>query len=271
MLDMKSITSLNKDDIISHSIGTYDSRNITTKFCYNVALGGPTQTANGDVYVQCSFRHNIYRYRVLLRYESIEQKTIKGTSIKVPSTGGLTDISISREKLQLSDTVVDLIGMDQTSSASQESSFLYDSINFKDDQFTIDKISSSNRYVMNKEGPCSISDSDLGDILKSIQDNINTLQKNDDNADNNDGDDDDNDEEEQSIITMYAGNMIIDAPSVISNEEASISLTWIIRNYGIYRSTISFEAYQDSKSKPTKGVVVQPILKDFYIDELITC
>jgi len=269
MLDMKSATLLNKDDIISHSIGTYDKTNITTKFCYNVALGGPTQTPNGDVYIQCSFRHNIYRYRVLLRYESIEQKTIKGTSMKVPSTGGLTDISISREKLQLSDAVVDLSGMDQMSSANQESSFLYDSINFKDDQFTIDKISTSNRYVMNKDGPCSISDSDLGAILVSIQDNVNTLQKNDGN-DNDNGDDDD-DDEEQSIVTMYAGNMIIDAPSVISNEEAIISLTWIIGNHGIYRSTISFEAYQDSKSKPTKGVVVQPILKDFYIDELITC
>lgn len=233
---------------------------MTSKFCYNCALGGPTQTPNGDVYIQISFRYMIYRYRVLLRYEAIEYKTIKGTSLKVPSLGGLTDISISREKLQTGDDDIDFISLDQSSSLNQESLVLYEVTN----EFKFDKVSSGTRYNINDD-PIRINDNDMKEILLSIQEDINILKRNESNNQN----DIDEDNEDDSILTMYAGNMLINSPSIISDEESSLELSWIINNKVIYKATICFEAYRDTKTKPTKGAILQPLLKSFCVDEFL--
>ena len=262
MKDIKTVKSLKKDDIIEHNIATYDNQNLTSKFCHNCALGGPSQTPNGDIYIQFSFRYLTYRYRVLLRYEAIEYKTIKGTSLKVPSLGGLTDISISREKLQSGDDI------DLLSSSNQESSVLYDVTN----EFNFDKISSCTRYNMN-DNPIQLNDNDFKDILLTLQEDINTLKDNEDSKNKDDNEvnsENDNDEDNENILTKYAGNCIVQCPSIISDDDDSmIELSWIIQDKVVYRATVCFEAYRDTKTKPTKGVILQPLIKNFWIDEFL--
>jgi len=93
MKDMNmNIKSLKLNEIIDFPLAMYDSQNITSKFCYNIALSGPNQLKNNDILIQLSIRHHIYRYRILLHYEQIGSITLKGTSIKVPSSGGNINI-----------------------------------------------------------------------------------------------------------------------------------------------------------------------------------
>lgn len=265
-IDM-NITSLKLSEIVDYPLQFYDSQNITSKFCYNVALSGPNQLKNGDILIQFSIRHNNYRYRILIHYEQFDTITIKGTSLKVPSAGGLTDITISREKIQSNENIIELEGMNKISSLNFDSSILYNIDDFDDDYFKSEKIISSISYNLN-EDPREIEEIDLKLLLSSIEENINSLEISDNN--NNDSDNIDNDDENDDFINIFPGNFLILCPSIIdSNVSSSICASWIIkRDKVLYQANIKFDSYLDANKKGIKkdSDITQPLLSNFCVN-----
>ena len=187
----------------------------------------------------------------------------------------MTDITISREKIQNNENIIDLEGMNKISNSDFDSSILYSIDHFEDDYFKEDKILSCARYMIN-EDPCELED--LKETLHYIEDSISSRANNDidiniNDDNNNNNDDNDNDDGDlDDFIKIYPGNFFIACPSIIDSVETSnISACWIIKKDKVlYQANIKFDAYLDTKKKGIKKYndITQPLLSTFYVDEI---
>ena len=273
---------ITSDKIVSQNVATYQRPIISSKVCGSVAMGGPAMSRNG-LSIQFSFRHEDCRMRVMVAYEPSDFVAVPSTSIQIPSSLSMTDITISREK-RLDDN--------QVSSPLKElppaKSFTESNPHYLWRKTSMDdfggKFSGVRDIYLKTGGDVDAPRSEaipLGPLpfYEEYEENFQNALLAEDVLDIK-GDIDDDDQ--LDFAKIYDGGLLIEAPLVIlAGELSNVKISWSVPNSGgvsdsqtVYIADASFTSMNDAVNKTRRkrrgdNFVDQPILTDFSVQTLV--
>ena len=278
------------ENILLQKVATYEKPTLSSKVCGNVAMGGPGMSREG-LSIQFSFSHNDARMRVMIAYEPSDFVTVPSTSIQIPSSMSMSDITISREK-RLADT---------ESSATLTSlpplrDFTEAVPHFLFGKPSIEKDFGGNfagvkEFYRKPDGPATPANDDatrsqivplaplpfyeeyIGNLQSALKVE-NVVEKKDD--------DDDDEDDDMDFVKIFDGGLLIEAPLVIlAGDETDVKMSWSVPTTSdlstsrtVYIAEATFTAMNDVINKTRRKrrgdtFVDQPLLLDFSLQILV--
>lgn len=284
-VDFESDVAITADKILLQNVAVYQKSTLSSKVCGSVALGGPRMSREG-LSLQYSFRHGDCRMRVMIAYEPSDFVTVPSTSIQVPSSLSMSDITISRE-LRLMDGVTTPV----LTSLPSANSFTSVSSNFLWRKTSVDG-DFGGKFSGVKDiyrGLGSTVDSPAQEVVSSTA--LPIFEDYDESfrealsegkvleEASVDGDD----EDDLDFVKTYDGGLLIEAPLVILvGEESDVRVSWSVPTLEasasaaprtVYVAEASFTAMNDALNKTRRKrrgdtFIDQPILLDFTVQTL---
>ena len=275
--------TITADKILLQNVAVYQKSTLASRVCGSVALGGPRMSRDG-LSLQYSFRHGDCRMRVMIAYEPSDFVTVPSTSIQVPSSLSMSDITISRE-LRLTDGVTTpiLTSLPPAKSfTSASSNFLWRKTSIDSDfGGTFSGVKDIYRALgspADSPGHETVPSTALPifeDYDESFREALSEGKVSEETSD------DDDDEDDLDFVRMYDGGLLIEAPLVILvGEESDVRVSWSIPTTEVsaaartvYVAEASFTAMNDALNKTRrkrKGdtFIDQPVLLDFTVQTL---
>jgi hypothetical protein len=271
------------DKIVTQNVGTYQKPIIPSKVCGSVAMGGPAMSKNG-LSIQFSFRHDDTRMRVMVAYEPSDFVAVPSTSIQIPSSMSMSDITISREKRldadKASSTIKELPPAKMFTESNPHYLWRKTSMDDFGGQF------SGVRDIYLKSGDAT--DAPKSEIIslaplpfyEEYEENFQNALL-DDDAVGNKGNIDDDDDDQLDFAKIFDGGLLVEAPLVIlAGELSNVKISWSVPNQGgapnsqtVYIADASFTSMNDAVNKTRRkrrgdNFVDQPVLTDFSVQTL---
>ena len=273
---------ISSDRIVKQSIATYLKPSLASKVCGNVAMGGPGMSREG-LSLQFSFSHEGCRMRLLVAYEPSDFVSVPSTSIQIPSSMSMSDITISREKqldksedtsasftLPAAKTFTRAVPHYLWRTTSMDADFGGQYIGVKD---TYQKPETSvTDKIKTEEIP-------LGALpfYEEFEENFQSALLSDDIIKGVD----DDDEDDMEFVKLYDGGLLIQAPLVIlAGEETDIKVHWSVPNKvgsstarTVYIASATFTAMNDAVNKTRRKrrgdtFIDQPLLLSYTVETL---
>jgi hypothetical protein len=271
------------DKIVTQKVGTYQKPIIPSKVCGSVAMGGPAMSKNG-LSIQFSFRHDDTRMRVMVAYEPSDFVAVPSTSIQIPSSMSMSDITISREKRldvdKSSSSIIELPPAKMFTESTPH--YLWRKTSMEDfgGQF------SGVRDIYLKSGDAM--DAPKSEVVslaplpfyEEYEENFQNALL-DEDALGNKGNIDDDDDDQLDFAKIFDGGLLVEAPLVIlAGELSNVKISWSIPNQGgapdsqtVYIADASFTSMNDAVNKTRRkrrgdNFVDQPVLTDFSVQTL---
>jgi hypothetical protein len=271
------------DKIVTQKVGTYQKPIIPSKVCGSVAMGGPAMSKNG-LSIQFSFRHDDTRMRVMVAYEPSDFVAVPSTSIQIPSSMSMSDITISREKRldvdKSSSSITELPPAKMFTESTPH--YLWRKTSMEDfgGQF------SGVRDIYLKSGDAM--DAPKLEVVslaplpfyEEYEENFQNALL-DEDALGNKGNIDDDDDDQLDFAKIFDGGLLVEAPLVIlAGELSNVKISWSIPNQGgapdsqtVYIADASFTSMNDAVNKTRRkrrgdNFVDQPVLTDFSVQTL---
>lgn len=269
------------DKIVTQNVATYQKPIIPSKVCGSVAMGGPAMSKNG-LSIQFSFRHDDTRMRIMVAYEPSDFVAVPSTSIQIPSSMSMSDITISREKRLEEDKISSLIKELPPAKMFTEATphYLWRKTSMDDfgGQF------SGVRDIYLKAGDAA--DAPKSEVIplaplpfyEEYEENFQNALLDDDAL----GKKDDDDEDDQlDFAKIFDGGLLVEAPLVIlAGEISNVRISWSVPNVSgasksqtVYSADASFTSMNDAVNKTRRkrrgdNFVDQPVLTDFSVQTL---
>jgi hypothetical protein len=263
------------DRIVQQNVAVYEKPLLSSKVCGSVAMGGPRMTREG-LSLQFSFRHDDCRMRVMVAYEPFDFVAVPSTSIQIPSSLAISDITIAREKLLTSSLTPTMTCTDlnppllwRATSIDKDFGGLFSGVK---DIYIGPEINTGG-LEKNEEITLGVLPfyEDYEESLRAALASEDALKTDDDD------DDDDDDEDEMEFVKFYNGGLLINAPLVIlAGEESDIKVAWSVPldtetnspSRTVYIADASFSAMNDVVNKTRRKrrgdtFVEQPIITSF--------
>lgn len=270
------------DKIVTQNVGTYQRPILPSKVCGSVAMGGPAMSKNG-LSIQFSFRHVDTRMRVMVAYEPSDFVAVPSTSIQIPSSMSMSDITISREKRldvsKVSSSITELPPAKLFTESTPHYLWRKTSMDDFGGQF------SGVRDIYLKSGDAM--DAPKSEVIslaplpfyEEYEENFQNALL-DEDALGNKGDIDDDDQ--LDFAKIFDGGLLVEAPLVIlAGELSNVKISWSVPNLGgapnsqvVYIADASFTSMNDAVNKTRRkrrgdNFVDQPVLVDFSVQTLI--
>lgn len=269
------------DKIVTQNVGTYQRPILPSKVCGSVAMGGPAMSKNG-LSIQFSFRHVDTRMRVMVAYEPSDFVAVPSTSIQIPSSMSMSDITISREKRldvsKVSSSITELPPAKLFTESTPHYLWRKTSMDDFGGQF------SGVRDIYLKSGDAM--DAPKSEVIslaplpfyEEYEENFQNALL-DEDALGNKGDIDDDDQ--LDFAKIFDGGLLVEAPLVIlAGELSNVKISWSVPNHGgapnsqvVYIADASFTSMNDAVNKTRRkrrgdNFVDQPVLVDFSVQTL---
>ena len=284
-VDFESDMTISADKILLQNVAVYQKSTLASKVCGSVALGGPRMSKEG-LSLQYSFRHGDCRMRVMIAYEPSDFVTVPSTSIQVPSSLSMSDITISRELRLIDDSTTPVLTSlpSAKSFTSASSNFLWRKARIDSDfGGTFSGVKDiycglgSPASSPAQEAVTSIALSIFEDYDESFREALSEGKVPEETS----VDDDDDDEDDLDFVKMYDGGLLIEAPLVILvGEESDVRVSWSVpileasaAPRTVYVAEASFTAMNDALNKTRRKrrgdtFIDQPVLLDFTVETL---
>lgn len=273
---------ISSDRIIKQNVATYQKPSLSSKVCGSVAMGGPGMSREG-LSLQFSFSHEGCRVRILVAYEPSDFVSVPSTSIQIPSSMSMSDITISREKrldknadistsftLPAAKTFTKSVPHYLWRTTSMDADFGGQFTGSKD---TYQKPETSvTDKIKTEEIP-------LGalPLYEEYEESFQAALQSDDIINSSDDDDEDN----MEFVKLYDGGLLIQAPLVIlAGEETDIKVHWSVPNdlgsstaRTVYIASAMFTAMNDVVNKTRRKrrgdtFIDQPLLLNYSVETL---
>lgn len=278
------------ENILLQKVATYEKPTLSSKVCGNVAMGGPGMSREG-LSIQFSFSHNDARMRVMIAYEPSDFVTVPSTSIQIPSSMSMSDITISREKrladTESSATLTSLPPLRDFTEAVPH--FLFSKPSIEKD-FGGD-FAGVKEFYRKSDGPVTATADDatrresqivplaplpfyedyLGNLQSALK-LLNAVEKKDD----------DDEDDDMDFVKIFDGGLLIEAPLVIlAGDETDVKMSWSVptttdlsTSRTVYIAEATFTAMNDVINKTRRKrrgdtFVDQPLLLDFSVQTLV--
>ena len=283
-INFESIDPISSDKILLQSVAKYQKPNLSSKVCGSVAMGGPGTSREG-LSIQFSFSHDNARMRVMIAYEPSDFVNVPSTSIQIPSSMSMSDITISREKrladTESSTTITSLPPARDFTEAVPH--FLFSKPSIENDFGG--EFSGVKEFFRKPDSPADATRSEVIPLAplpfyEDYKENLQSALKVDNVVGKKDADDDDDDD--MDFVKMFDGGLLIEAPLVIlAGDETDIKLSWSVptslespTSRTVYIAEASFTAMNDVINKTRRKrrgdpFVDQPVLLDYCLQSLL--
>ena len=281
-IDFETDAVISSDRIETQNVAVYQKPALSSKVCGSVSMGGPGMSREG-LSVQFSFRHEDCRIRVMVAYEPSDFVAVPSTSIQIPSSMSMSDITISREKMlqdmdpstftlppakQFTEAVPHFLW--RTTSMDGDFGGLFSGV--KDVFIRTPKDDTGDKIQREEVPPGALP------FFEEYEENMNAALLSDNILGENGTDDDDDDLE---FVKIYDGGLLVQAPLVIlAGDESEVKISWSVPNSEgeptsrtIYVAEASFTAMNDVVNKTRRKrrgdpFVDQPILLNYSVQTL---
>ena len=275
------------DRIVKQSVAVYQKPFLSSKVCGSVALGGPGASRDG-LSLQYSFRHENCRMRVLIAYEPSDFVSVPSTSIQIPSSMSMSDITISREKLLQDFEISAPLTLPPAKSFTESNPHYIWRKTSMDADFG-GKFSGVKEIYQNPE--TIINDKmktekvPLGTLsfYEEFEENYQDALLSENENNSNDVNDDDDDDDDMEFVKVYDGGLLIIAPLVIlPGEESEVKVHWSVpiemkstTARTVYIAESTFTAMNDVVNKTRRkrrgdNFLDQPVLVNYSVQTLHT-
>lgn len=287
-INFESVDPISSDKILLQSVAKYQKPNLSSKVCGSVAMGGPGTSREG-LSIQFSFSHDNARMRVMIAYEPSDFVNVPSTSIQIPSSMSMSDITISREKrlagTESSTTITSLPPARDFTEAVPH--FLFSKPSIEKDFGG--EFSGVKEFFCKPDSPPDATRSDNEIIplaalpfYEDYKENLQSALKVDNVVGKKDAAADDDDDDDMDFVKMFDGGLLIEAPLVIlAGDETDIKISWSVptslelpTSRTVYIAEASFTAMNDVINKTRRKrrgdpFVDQPVLLDYSLQTLL--
>ena len=284
-VNFESVDPISSDKILLQSVAKYQKPYLSSKVCGSVAMGGPGTSREG-LSIQFSFSHDNARMRVMIAYEPSDFVNVPSTSIQIPSSMSMSDITISREKrladTESSTTITSLPPARDFTEAAPH--FLFSKPSIEKDFGG--EFSGVKEFFRKPDSPPDATRSEIIPLAplsfyEDYKENLQSALKVDSVVGKKD-DDDDDDDDDMDFVKMFDGGLLIEAPLVIlAGDETDIKISWSVptslespTSRTVYIAEASFTAMNDVINKTRRKrrgdpFVDQPLLLDYSLQTLL--